>query len=250
METPVGPSPSKRGSIDSASYLTSANVKKNLSVTKQAAQYQTIMDEQCSNCFLLKNATDLQHNDAYIHKLISQITWQDVNKPNGAPFPRKTAWFTAGECNCQYTHSGVTFDAIEYPQWLTELTDKVHESLCSAGVAAEYPNCCNVNFYESGDQSLGWHADDEPLFAIDEEETFISSLSLGAARGFAIKSNAFQAQATTVNLEHGDIFTMSGRFQLDFKHSLPKAGPNLGPRLNLTWRSIKHHCEACFKSAS
>ena len=45
---------------------------------------------------------------------------------------------------------------------------------------SEWPDSCVLNLYESGQHSVHWHADDEPMFNGLNEEINIVSLSLGS----------------------------------------------------------------------
>merc|ERR1712039_78078 len=55
---------------------------------------------------------------------------------------------------------------------------------CGFSDPAEWPNSCNVNLYEDGTQSVGWHADDEDLFQGLSKDIRILSVSLGQRRKF------------------------------------------------------------------
>ena len=102
----------------------------------------------------------------------------------------------------------------------------------------QFPNSCNANLYESEDDVVGWHADDEPIFQATVHDALIISLSLGASRTFAYRLNTQLNIEHTVRLGDGDLCTMEGMMQKYYKHAiLPEKG-KAEPRINLTWRWI------------
>jgi len=116
------------------------------------------------------------------------------------------------------------------------------------------PDSVNLNLYQDGQQSVNWHADDEPLFACDDVRIF--SLSLGQAREFQIVSKENMKSSGTAkfkfgksqiprnviatNLGAGDFLIMAGGMQNFYLHRIPADSSTL-PRVNLTWRYIKQH---------
>ncbi len=50
---------------------------------------------------------------------------------------------------------------------------------CGVKTKDEWPDGCNVNLYRNGEDSVGWHSDDEDLFLGARETIRIISLSLG-----------------------------------------------------------------------
>ncbi|CAK0818189.1 unnamed protein product [Prorocentrum cordatum] len=165
------------------------------------------------------------------------------NRPviNGRLLPRSAAWMTQQGCACTYRYSGTSWPAQQMDPWFLEITKRV----CAECGITDIPNCCNVNLYEDGKQTVGWHSDDEPLFDSLTQDTLIISLSLGAQRTFLIRPNADQSQVTKVVLADGDIMTMEGLTQKHYKHSVMPESNVLSPRINLTWRWVRRHEAAC-----
>jgi alkylated DNA repair dioxygenase AlkB len=94
------------------------------------------------------------------------------------PLPRLELMFGDSE-NYRYTYSGsVDFKAKPWPPFLADVRTKV-EALTGyhyqVGVG---------NLYRSGQDSIGYHADDEPSLG---QQPAIASLSLGAIRTFRLK---------------------------------------------------------------
>jgi alkylated DNA repair dioxygenase AlkB len=95
-------------------------------------------------------------------------------------------------------------------------------------------NSVLVNLYRSGDDSMGWHADDEPELG---PSPVIASLSLGATRRFK-----FRHRRTRTIVDHdltgGSLLVMSGACQSAWMHSVPKQKRVTEARINLTFRWI------------
>jgi hypothetical protein len=91
--------------------------------------------------------------------------------------------------------------------------------------------------------SVGWHADDEPLFKGKVEDCRIISVSFGHCRTFELRSRDIETDddARTkyiMRLSNGDVCTMEGLTQKYYQHRVPKE-KTTGPRINLTWRWVK-----------
>merc|ERR1719428_205326 len=77
---------------------------------------------------------------------------------------RSTAWFVADNCACNYAYGDVSIQATSMPAWLRAINARVLGEGCGLP-EEEWPNSVNLNMYEDGDQNVGWHSDDEDLFA-------------------------------------------------------------------------------------
>lgn len=150
--------------------------------------------------------------------------------------PRLQAW--CGDGSAVMIYSGRRF----YPQpWhpvLTCLRHRLRELL-----GRDF-NSVLVNLYRDGNDSVGWHSDDEPELG---PEPCIASISLGATRRFSFKKRASRSAggATKIRqknigleLHNGDLLVMAGLTQKNWHHSLPKTKKCVGERVNLTFRTI------------
>merc|ERR1719330_2096516 len=118
---------------------------------------------------------------------------------------------------------------------------------CGLSDKNDWPNCCNLNLYDDGGMSVGWHADDERLFQGKFQDIRILSLSLGVTRKFVLRQNwpADGEGPITLSLGSGDICTMEGMLQKHYQHRVPKEAMVQGPRINLTWRWVVQHETRC-----
>lgn len=169
-------------------------------------------------------------------------TWCQPQGKNG-PIPRKTAWMVSPGCSCHYSYGGIDVDPQEYPPWMVALMREVMPR-CGLMQQGDWPNSCNVNLYEDGGMSVGWHSDDEDLFQGKFRDIAIISLSLGATRKFELRANWPEEDEKPVRrlfLASGDLMTMEGMLQKHYQHRVPREDNIEGPRINLTWRwNVKH----------
>lgn len=137
---------------------------------------------------------------------------------------RKVVWL--GEHD--YTYSGVLKKAQPWHPALLCLKAKLAEE----GMIF---NSCLCNYYHDGNESMGYHADDEKELGINPT---IASISLGASRLFYFKHRKTKEVIKTP-LHHGSLLVMAGETQHHWLHSLPKMMRVKTPRINLTFRLIK-----------
>ena len=95
---------------------------------------------------------------------------------------------------------------------------------------------CLVNLYESGDDYVDWHRDNEKDVKGNEVHTY----SFGSSRVFEIrpydKNERKKRKVEKIELEPGSCGIMKGqRMQIDFQHRVPKK-KNVGPRISITPR--------------
>ncbi|WP_042142551.1 MULTISPECIES: alpha-ketoglutarate-dependent dioxygenase AlkB [unclassified Pseudoalteromonas] len=187
------------------------------------------------NCFnYYVNCISEAKSDALYNYLVSNMNWQQpVISMFGKQvlIPRKQVYMSDGKFN--YAYSGM---ALEIEPW-----DPILEKFASRLTKQfEVPfNAVLVNWYRDGNDSVGWHADDEAELGVDP---VIASISLGDRRLFKIK-NVVTKQTFDIQLENGSCLLMSGKSQSQYQHCLPKmANTNIGNsvrgRINLTFRYI------------
>jgi alkylated DNA repair dioxygenase AlkB len=136
-----------------------------------------------------------------------------------------------------------------FPPWMMEIM-QVYMPFCGLKDITQWPDSCNVNLYEDGDHSVGWHADDEVLFQGKDNDIRILSLSLGAVRRFDLIKNWAQEgeqPGVEVTLYPGSLCTMEGMVQKHYRHRICRSPAVQEPRINLTWRWIRRHSTSCPK---
>lgn len=106
-----------------------------------------------------------------------------------------------------------------------------------------------VNYYETGQDSISWHSDDESFLG---PLPCIASLSLGSPRDFMMKhKSAKETKVEKWSLESGDMVVMRGTTQSRWLHSVPKRANAMG-RMNLTFRKAMNvqGTNKCVKAAA
>lgn len=136
--------------------------------------------------------------------------------------PRLTRWYGL----VPYTYSNLRWEADPMPSLLVELAAKVG-SECSVKF-----NSVMCNLYRDGKDSVGWHADDEPIFG---DAPVVASLSYGGTRKFQLRHNKTR-EVLNFFLGQGDLLVMGSEVQTSWQHSIPRTSKSVGPRINLTFR--------------
>lgn len=144
--------------------------------------------------------------------------------------PRLTAWY--GDPGCSYAYSGLRLVPLPWTEALGSMRARVARA---AGVAF---NSVLLNWYRDGNDSMGWHADDEPELGPDP---VIASVSLGAARTFQLKHRQDKTERRIdLDLEHGSLLVMHPPTQAHWVHAVPKRRrAGRGGRINLTFRYVE-----------
>ena len=135
--------------------------------------------------------------------------------------PRLTAWWGPA-----YQYANVAWPSRPLDGDVGALTNKVMQL-----TGTEY-NGVLINGYRNGQDSMGWHRDNEP----EIDPTSIASLSLGATRTFKIRDRRTK-HVINVDLGHGDLLVME-HLQDVHEHSVPKRMKVGEPRMNFTFRRL------------
>jgi alkylated DNA repair dioxygenase AlkB len=156
------------------------------------------------------------------------IQWTQQVGLFGRPMPRLIAWFADQGIDYHYSsahHIGAGWDACVFA-----LKQKIEET---AGTPL---NAVLVNYYRTGQDSVGWHADNEKELGANP---IIGSLSLGAEREFQLKhKKGAKGRRYSMILAHGSLLVMAGETQTNWVHQLPKTEAPVGERINLTFRRM------------
>eukprot|EP00929_Paragymnodinium_shiwhaense_P116838 TRINITY_DN867_c2_g2_i1.p1 TRINITY_DN867_c2_g2~~TRINITY_DN867_c2_g2_i1.p1 ORF type:complete len:766 (-),score=171.14 TRINITY_DN867_c2_g2_i1:185-2482(-) len=208
------------------------------------AAWNYVLKDESRRSFgaMLKSPFAMGETAKHFVTIRDNTDWKQPTGPYGQPIPRKTAWMVSSGCSCTYRYGRIEVDPQEYPPWMIELMTQVMPHF-GLKTQAEWPNSCNLNLYEDGGMSVGWHSDDEKIFNGKFQDIRILSLSFGQKRRFEMRSNwspPGEQSLYRIQLGDGDLCTMEGMMQKHFQHRVPKES-SCGPRINLTWRwNVKH----------
>ncbi len=173
---------------------------------------------------------DHQSADRYFQIFLKDLNWQQHDITifgKKMPQPRLTALYAVNEV--PYSYSNLTLIPKKFTPELLEIQQKLNVL-----TGKDFTHCL-ANFYRDGNDSMGWHSDDEKALGTNP---VIASVSLGGVRNFQLKHKSRQDQKFKLDLEHGSLLLMAGTTQHFWKHQLPKTKKQVAPRINLTFRTI------------
>ena len=90
------------------------------------------------------------------------------------------------------------------------------------------------NYYESGDDSVAWHAD---RIGRTEVDPLVAIVSLGGPRTFRMRPQG-DGSSWSISLESGDLLVMGGATQHHWEHAIPKVA-HAAPRISVTMRGSR-----------
>ncbi|UZJ45369.1 alpha-ketoglutarate-dependent dioxygenase AlkB [Marinimicrobium sp. C6131] len=164
-------------------------------------------------------------------QLQAELAWQQTHiQMHGkrVAVPRLDVWY--GDSGHPYRYSGVQFDPLPWSPTLWAIKNELEtrQGLTFNSVLA--------NLYRHGQDSVAWHSDDEPELG---RHPVIASLSLGAERRFALRHKTRKDIAPVrLDLPSGSLLIMAGATQHYWQHQLSKTARAVGPRINLTFRTV------------
>ena len=142
--------------------------------------------------------------------------------------PRLTAFYANN--NKAYGYSNITMSPQPFNPTLNAIKSKIEK------VTQLTFSSCLLNLYRDGQDSNGWHSDDEKELG---ENPVIASVSLGAERLFHLKHKKVKTLKHKLILNNGSLLVMKGETQHHWLHQIPKTKKIIDKRINLTFRLIK-----------
>lgn len=94
------------------------------------------------------------------------------------------------------------------------------------------------NYYETGEDSVAWHAD---RIGRTEVDPLVAIVSLGGPRTFRMRPQsrgASNGESWSISLESGDLLVMGGATQHHWEHAIPKTA-HAAPRMSVTMRASR-----------
>lgn len=167
----------------------------------------------------------------YFESLRKNVAWQqDDIKVFGKTYaqPRLTALF--GNNGKPYSYSNITMQPHEFNSELLEIKNKIETRTTAVFTT------CLLNLYRDGNDSNGWHADNEKELG---KNPVIASITLGQQRYFHLKHRTKKELKHKLLLEHGSLLLMEGETQHHWLHQIAKTKKPIGERINLTFRLIR-----------
>lgn len=184
-----------------------------------------------ADCSYYPHFMDPETAANYFTILHTQTPWQqDDITVFGKVYaqPRLTALY--GNNGLAYSYSNITMHPLPFTSALSEIKTQVEKQ------TGHRFTSCLLNLYRDGSDSNGWHADDEKELGT---HPVIASVSLGASRVFKFRDKATKKNTFKMELNSGSLLLMQGATQALWQHQIPKTAKKVGPRINLTFRTIK-----------
>lgn len=181
------------------------------------------------SALLYPEAFDRDEALSLFTRLQDQIPWEQRKVRMFGKWidqPRLVAWF--GDSGASYTYSGLT---LKPHSWIPAVDACRHRCETLAGVSF---NSGLANLYRDGQDTVGWHSDDELELG---DEPIIASVSFGVTRRFDFRHKSGEPTIKT-ELTSGSVVIMSGRCQSHWKHQIARTKRVNSPRINLTFRRI------------
>jgi len=195
------------------------------------SEEKTILQLPDAELIYIPNFINQQKANHYFKYLKSNVDWQqDTITVFGKTYkqPRLTALYA--ENKASYSYSNITMKPIPFTSELVELKRNIEEE------AQHKFTTALINLYRDGNDSNGWHADNEKELG---ENPIIASLSLGETRPFHFKHRQLKDERHKILLEHGSLLIMKKAMQQYWLHQIAKTKKDIGERINLTFRSIQ-----------
>jgi len=139
---------------------------------------------------------------------------------------RKVAFFS--DHSITYRYASKTKIGLPWTDSLLTIKNRVES------ITKESYNACLLNLYHNGEESMGWHSDNEKEIIANSS---IASLSLGANRKFSFK-HKLSKETVSIELEDGSLLEMKGSVQTHWWHALLKSKKVTDARVNLTFRQM------------
>lgn len=178
----------------------------------------------------IPNFYNIVKADYYFNLLKQDIPWQQDNITlfgKTHKQPRLTSLFANNDL--PYSYSNIKMTPHPFTRELMQFKKDVE-----AATKHDFTSVL-LNLYRNGNDSNGWHADDEKELGTNPT---IASLSFGASRLFHFKHRTIPSENHKLILEPGSLLIMKGEMQQYWLHQIPKTKREIGERINLTFRRI------------
>jgi alkylated DNA repair dioxygenase AlkB len=167
--------------------------------------------------------------DTIFQRLLKLDSWQQGTvRIFGKEYPTPRLESFHAENGLSYGYSGQRMTTIPFDDTLNSIREKLFSE---TGFTFNSVLC---NLYRDGNDSNGWHADNEHELGKDP---VIASISFGASRRFDLKHEK-SGEKRSFELTPGSLLIMGGSLQHHWKHQIPKTKVVDSPRINLTFRNI------------
>ena len=185
--------------------------------------------------WLVLDNSFLTQPDAHslMERLIGELPWQQpevIVFGQSHKIPRLQAW--QSDPGVVYQYSGKVLEPEPWHPDVLKIKQRVEQ------VSGKRFNSVLINYYRSGEDKMGWHADNEPELGANPT---VAAVSLGARRDIQFKSKQYP-KAVNVALGSGSLLIMKAGMQRHFQHQIPARLREAQARISLTFRHVLPTC--------
>ena len=177
-----------------------------------------VVEQQLQPPEVLIKDNFLAEHAALFELLRKSIDWEE------SMAVRKTASF-----GVPYNYAQLSYPAVPMHAALLPVVAKLSEQL-----GIEFNNCL-LNFYESGENTMGFHADDTTGL---QANSGVAIVSLGSTRKITYRSKLIPTVRHAFDLAPGSLLYMNSAVQETWVHAIRKQR-DVGARISLTWRAFR-----------
>ena len=171
--------------------------------------------------------------ELFFSRLLDTIPWQQGTiKIFGKELLQPRLFCFMADEGIKYSYSNKELITFPWTKDVISIKSKVEKELNTSF------NSVLINLYRDGNDSMGWHSDDEKELGQNPK---IASITLGYPRKFQFKGKAKNqlTKIKSIELKSGSMFYMFDDFQHLYVHQVPKTKDiTESARINLTFRNI------------
>lgn len=157
-------------------------------------------------------------HEVLFRSLVTSIAWDDRMSA------RRTASFGR-----PYNYSQMDYPESAIPSELHTLLEMLNNRL-----GIKFNNCL-LNFYETCDNTMGFHSDETTGLV---SGTGVAIVSLGSTRDITYRFKIQPEIQQSISLKPGSLLYMDDVVQENWMHAI-KRQRDAGPRISLTWRAFR-----------
>jgi alkylated DNA repair dioxygenase AlkB len=189
-----------------------------------------------ADLLFIENFYSPSESDAFLTQFSDELAWKQGEITifgKKVMEPRLTAWY--GDAGKTYTYSGKLQVPLTWHEALILIKKDLEKTIVEQLKIASTFNSVLCNLYRNGQDSMGFHADNEKELGLNP---IIASINFGETRRFIFRRRDDKSVKYELELSHGSLLVMSGAMQHHWLHAVPKEPKRTKSRINLTFRHI------------
>lgn len=194
------------------------------------SEEKTILTLPNAELIYIENFYKKETADCFFNIFKQTIKWQqDDITVFGKTYKQPRLIALHADNNKPYSYSGIIMQPHAFTPELLEIKTDIENE-----IKHQFTTVL-LNLYRNGNDSNGWHADNEKELG---KNPIIASVSFGETRPFHFKHRRLKDQRHKIDLHHGSLLVMKGEMQHHWLHQIAKTKKVINERINLTFRTI------------